>query len=186
MVTRTTSDTGGAGTYYVAAELLRRGWAASVTYGNAPRTDILAAVGAKQLPAAIQVKTKGERSANFQLGGIADPALPQANEWVFLVALHDEQPPDYFVIPRDDCWATVAAFRLARGPDHRVALGPHEFAAYQGAWLLLEQASWDAQCSVRPWVANCAEVALADGASAESMLRVKRRLRSAAQAHQST
>src|SRR5829696_3049704 len=141
MAKRTTSDTGGAGAYYVAAELLRRGWAASVTYGNAPRTDVLAAVGPDRLPAAIQVKTKGETSKTFQLGGIEDPALQSANEWVVLVALRGEGSQDFWVVPRDDCWATVLAFHFAFGPDKRVALGEEEFESYRGRWDLLERPS---------------------------------------------
>src|SRR4051794_15379032 len=124
---RATATTGAAGAYFVAGNLALRGWPASVTYGNTPRTDVLAQIGA--LPVAIQVKTKSERSKDFQLGGIGDFSPPGANEWVVLVALRADAVPDYFVVPRDHVRATVEAFDLLVRSS-RVTLGEQEFPHY--------------------------------------------------------
>jgi len=46
---RGTAATGAAGAYFVAGELARKDWPASVTFGNTPRTDVLAQVGDSRL-----------------------------------------------------------------------------------------------------------------------------------------
>ena len=52
-----TGLTGAAGEYYVAAELSRRGWLATVTIKNAPGTAVLAQNPITKLTVAIQTKT---------------------------------------------------------------------------------------------------------------------------------
>jgi hypothetical protein len=95
MAPRRSVETGAAGVFLVAAQLAQRGWPVSVTYGNTARTDLLAQVGANLLPVAIQVKTKGELVVDWLLAkGITDLSPPDANEWVVLVALHEDEPPD--------------------------------------------------------------------------------------------
>ena len=70
------SITGAAGAYLVAGELSQRGFIASPTWHNAPRTDILAQSLDLPILAAIQVKTR--TAGEFQLGlGGEKPALPQ-------------------------------------------------------------------------------------------------------------
>lgn len=152
---RNTAATGSAGAYFVAGQLALQGWAASLTFGNTPRTDVLAQVGKRKLPAAIQVKTKSERSQDFQLGGIKAWSAAGANEWVILVALRAEQRPDYFVLPRDHARATVKAFELFIAG--RNFLGEQEFRSYENRWDLLECPSWDVEWSVAPWVREAAD-----------------------------
>jgi hypothetical protein len=52
-----TALTGAAGEYYVAAELSRRGWAASITPKGVERNDVLAQHVETRAVVAIQVKT---------------------------------------------------------------------------------------------------------------------------------
>jgi hypothetical protein len=54
-----TGLTGAAGEYYVAAELSRRGWLATVTIKNSPGTDVLAQRLGTGRVVSIQVKTAG-------------------------------------------------------------------------------------------------------------------------------
>jgi hypothetical protein len=145
---RATSGTGAAGAYLVAAELALRGWPVAVTLGNTPRTDVLAQVGDAQLPAAIQVKTKGERSKDFRLGGIKDPSTEGANEWVVLVSL-DAPEHAYYIVPRNHVWATVQATMPA---NHLALIGPQEFPAYENQWELLQRPASDVEWMVEDWV----------------------------------
>jgi len=152
---RGTAATGAAGAYFVAGQLALRGWPASPTFGNTPRTDVLAQVGANRLPLAIQVKTKSEHSKDFQMGGISDYSPPGANEWVVLVALRDCASPDYYVIPRDHARATVEAYELNFGG--RIFLGEQEFSAYKvcrekDRWELLAHPASEAEWEVEDWV----------------------------------
>jgi hypothetical protein len=152
---RDTAATGAAGAYFVAGQLALRGWPASLTFGNTPRTDVLAQVGANRLPVAIQVKTKSEHSKDFQLGGISDYSPRGSNEWVILVALREAGGPDYFVLPRDHIRATVEAFELEIGG--RNFLGEQEFSAYKDRWDLLEHPAWEAEWKVEDWVRKAAK-----------------------------
>lgn len=87
---------GAAGAYHVAAELSARGFIASLTWGNAPRTDVLAQHRDRPtLIHGIQVKTR--RSGSFQLGEASEAVVPaDANEWYVLVSLRAPgERPDF-------------------------------------------------------------------------------------------
>jgi hypothetical protein len=119
---KTTAITGAAGAYFVLAELSQLGWAASPTWGNAPRTDVLAqrADGARII--AIQVKTR--LSGSFHIGQKGEtPSAQRSNEWFVLVSLHGPgQRPDFYVVPRNHIAALVyCGFRA--GFTHRAAVG---------------------------------------------------------------
>ena len=75
-----TALTGAAGEYYVAAELSRRGWAASITPRGVERTDVLAQHLESKTVVAIQVKTMalGNR---FRLGAKNEEPTTATNEW---------------------------------------------------------------------------------------------------------
>ena len=138
--------------FLVAAELARHGWPASVTYGNTPRTDVLGAVGARQIPVAIQVKTKGERSRDFQLGGVAAGSPRGVNEWVVLVALYVAAPADFYVVPRNHVAATVLAVLEDRPGNTRGMLGPQEFEGYRDEWELMERPAEQVPWRGQGWV----------------------------------
>ena len=151
-MTRRPVDTGSAGAFLAAAELALRGWPASLTYGNTARTDVLAQVGSALLPAAIQVKTKGETSRVFQLRGVHDPSAPDANEWVVLVALNRPSPADYFVVPRNHVCGAVVAVMEAKPRNQRGGLGPQVFERYRNEWELMEMPARDVDWRVEDWV----------------------------------
>src|SRR5512134_932015 len=95
-----TGLTGAAGEYYVAAELSRRGWLATVTIKNAPGTDVLAQHLSTKRTVAIQTKTSaGGRS--FRLQAKDAHTFPDDEGWVVLVGLAAlTERPSFFVIPR--------------------------------------------------------------------------------------
>jgi len=76
---------GAAGEYFVAAELSRRGWLATVTIKNAPGTDVLAQHGATKQVVAIQTKTA--TTATFRLSARDEVPASAPNQWCVLVAL---------------------------------------------------------------------------------------------------
>lgn len=149
---RNTRITGDAGAFLVGAELAIRGWPSALTSAGTARTDLLAQVGERRLPAAIQVKTKGERSKDFQPGGVSSPAAAGANEWVVLVALGPSARHTFFVLPRNVMFAAVKAANVALHHPPRLFLGPQEFDRYRDAWDLLEFPSWDAPWLLPSWM----------------------------------
>jgi hypothetical protein len=93
---------GAAGEYYVAAELSRRGWLATVTVKNAPGTDVLAKDRQTGFMVSIQTKTTtGSRSFLLSKRDEEKPA-EGGHEWYALVQLRErrEERPNFYVIPR--------------------------------------------------------------------------------------
>jgi hypothetical protein len=135
--------TGAAGEYYVAAELCRRRWAASITPRNTQRTDIIAQHLEQRITVAVQVKTMAIGS-NFTLT-IRDEATSAAqNEWYILVDLRDQRPV-YYVMPRNlvsaylhlshRLWlATPGRGGRRRGENTRRAIQPDEVQSYRDRW----------------------------------------------------
>ena len=74
-----------------------------------------------------------------------DPAAPQANEWVVLVALSKDRQHRFYVMPRDVVVATVQALNLAYKNPSRVMLNENEFKDYADEWDLMQRPSWEAQ-----------------------------------------
>jgi hypothetical protein len=161
-----TQLTGAAGEYLVAAELSRRGWAASITPKGVQRSDVLAQHVETQRVVAIQVKT-ARNGRNFRLPEKLEVPTTADNEWIILVALrHDEgDPVEYYVVPRNLISALIYV-------DHRRWLAtpgrkgqPHndnpqrnadagQFTAYRDAWHLLEGSCHDVSYDQLPdWFA---------------------------------
>ncbi len=93
--------TGAAGEYYVAAELSRRGWLATVTIKNAPGTDVLAQHVETRHVIAVQTKTASQGS-HFQLQEKDERLTEAKNEWYAFVALRGElERPTFLLVPRN-------------------------------------------------------------------------------------
>lgn len=93
---------GAAGTFYAAAQLAQRGWHASVTIGNAPRTDIVAQHAETQRVIAVQCKTSSGRGGFLLNVGCEAPSLPGRDEWFVLVNISSpDKRPDFYVMPRN-------------------------------------------------------------------------------------
>jgi hypothetical protein len=156
-----TAITGAAGVYSVAAELSVRGWIASLTWGNAPRTDILAQRLDPPLVAAIQVKTR--LTGDFQVGKSGEKAAPaDSNEWYVLVSLREPgERPDFYVVPRNHMSAFIyVGFRrwVADAPSRRNinstarTFKPDAFSEYKEAWERLNNPASTALCHLPEWV----------------------------------
>jgi hypothetical protein len=94
-----TIRTGIAGEFFVAGELSKRGWIASLTAKNTPDVDVLASRPTGDVHARIQVKTRSPAYAYAQRVG---RKLRLVGERDFLVLVDlgtDEEAPLYWVIP---------------------------------------------------------------------------------------
>lgn len=107
--------TGAAGEYFVAAELSRRGWAASITPKGVDRTDILAQHLETGSVIAVQVKAT-TTGTEFTLNVNSEASSDGDNEWFALVGFTSKgDSPTYHLLPRNH-----VAFLIYT--DHRVWL----------------------------------------------------------------
>jgi hypothetical protein len=100
-----TGLSGVAGEYFVAAELSRRGYTASITLRNTHGVDILVSNADATVSVAIQVKTHQRTEAswlvNEKIEKDVSEDLPENLFFVF-VCLNDGATPSFYVVPRKD------------------------------------------------------------------------------------
>ena len=94
-------QTGIAGEYFVAAELSRRGFVASLTLRNTRGIDILASNADATKSVGIQVKTCQGSRADWMMNRKAEADLAQNLFYVF-VCLPVTGQPTFYVVPRSD------------------------------------------------------------------------------------
>jgi hypothetical protein len=161
---RTKGLVGAAGEYFVAAELSRRGWLATVTIKNAPGTDVLAQRLEDGHTVLVQTKTsagydftlKGPKTIDA-LAPVADErAARHDDEWFILVTLRgDHELPDFYMVPRN-----VVAAMIFLGHRHWLKEGVKigksrkdtsmrkvkvdDVSPYRDKWDFLERSSADA------------------------------------------
>jgi hypothetical protein len=104
------SHRGNASQFYVAGELCRRGYAAVVTLGNTPNTDVLCSNRSGTRFVHIQVKTFVPGTKTCSVGAKAERQYGEAFFWVLAgIPEPDSQLPfRYFVIPCADMATNVA------------------------------------------------------------------------------
>jgi len=90
--------TGVSGEYFVAAELSRQGYIASITLRNTKGIDILASNADASKSVSIQVKTNRGRRKAWLLTKKAEEYFDDNLFYVF-VNLKDGQQPDFYVVP---------------------------------------------------------------------------------------
>ena len=138
---------GVAGEYFVAAELSRRGFLASITLRNTKGVDILCSNADATKTVAIQVKTNRRSNREWMLNQKAESFFA-ANHYYVFVNLHDnEQPPDYFIVPSEVVATSVkeshATWLAAPGKDGRTHIDTtmRKFAdlseEYRNRWDIL-------------------------------------------------
>jgi hypothetical protein len=107
---------GAAGTFETAAQLAHRGWDVGLTYGNAPRTDLVAQHETTKRVIAVQCKTStGDQDFLLSIG-CESPSPPGRDEWFALInAFGPDERPTFYLMPRN----VVAAYLFIT---HRVWL----------------------------------------------------------------
>jgi hypothetical protein len=146
---RATGLTGAAGEYYIAAELSRRDWLATVTIKNSPGTDVLAQRRGGARLVAIQAKTSWGTS--WQLGTKDERPSSRNTEWYVLVSLRGEfERPSFYVVPRNVMAALVYLehqdWLLDKGHIHGRARGvrnENERRTIRARWIEGYHEQWD-------------------------------------------
>jgi hypothetical protein len=152
---------GAAGEYYVAAELSRRDWLATVTIKNSPGTDVLAQRLDRRRIVAIQTKTASPGS-HFRLNVKDEAPGERDNEWYVLVPLGgDHERSTFFVVPRhvmaaivylehrdwlhhlDRLRAPVRVGQQRKANPMRTIRGAW-IEGYKEKWELLDGSAWEA------------------------------------------
>ena len=131
-----------AGEFFVAAELLRRGVMASVTYGNAKRADVIAVSPSTSAAAVLEVKSTSQKK--WVIGNHVPE--PTDNLWVLVHLPADESSPRYFVATAQELHAILAPqdieyrrrFRERNGKEFSgigvVSIRLKEVELYEGEW----------------------------------------------------
>lgn len=95
--------TGATGEFFVAAELSRREFIATLTLKNAPMIDVIATDIEKGISLNIQVKTRSERNKQgWLLGSKVEQKTTVKNHfYIFVNLLEKDLLPEYYVIPNN-------------------------------------------------------------------------------------
>lgn len=106
--------TGVSGEYFVAGELSRRGWIATLTLKNTPNIDILATTPDGSRTINVQVKS---RSMGNKQGWIMNKSIESelngSNFYIVFVDLKElNEKPDYYIVPRKEFSKWVAEGHL--------------------------------------------------------------------------
>ena len=112
--------TGVAGEYFVAAELSRQGYVASLTLRNTRGIDILASNADATKSVGIQVKTNSGKKPHWLLSYKAEKDAAE-NLYYVLVNLNHKDVPGYYVVPR----AVVAESVKTSHAKHLATPGKH-------------------------------------------------------------
>jgi len=155
------SHRGNASQFFVAGELCRRGYAAVVTLGNTPNTDVLCSNRAGTKFVHIQVKTFVPGNRTCSVGAKAEKAFGTSFFWIIagIPLPNSSEPFRYFVIPCAEMAANVSAhhkkwlsepgMKGQQRNDSKIrAVGVHEksaktfwnIAEYERRWDLIDAA----------------------------------------------
>ena len=93
--------TGVSGEYFVAAELSRRGYIASLTSRNTKGVDILASNQDASKSVGIQVKTKDANKKSWLLGQKAENYTGKLLFYVFVNLKDKDERPDFHIVPSE-------------------------------------------------------------------------------------
>lgn len=110
---------GVAGEYYVAAELSKRGYIASITLRNTKGVDILCSNEDASKSVAIQVKTNRRSNREWVLNQKSEDYFADNLFYVFVNLNDNVRPPDFFIVPSKD----VAKYAKESHAEWLMALG---------------------------------------------------------------
>ena len=126
--THSTILSGVSGEYFVAAELSRQGYIASITLRNTKGIDILASNADASRSVSIQVKTNRGRRKTWLLNKKAEDYYADNLFYVF-VNLNDGKPPEFHVVP-----SKVVADQIKTGYARWVAIPGHKDNPMRNFW----------------------------------------------------
>lgn len=138
--------TGAAGEYFVAAQLSRLGYVASINLKNTKGVDILVMNEDGTRSAMIQVKTHQGSGRKWILSNKAESTPSERMFYVFVDLNGIEGTPEYFIVPARDVAAHVRATHSSwlakpgrKGPrsDNAVRVFRDPGGAYKDRWNLL-------------------------------------------------
>lgn len=103
------SSTGLSGEYFVAAELLRRGFSVGISMGNTKSIDILAEKNGKQF--SIQVKSIYKKK---NVGWPMNKARISDNIWFVFVNLNGDKmnPPDFYIASAAEAQSKLRGYKI--------------------------------------------------------------------------
>jgi hypothetical protein len=122
--------TGIAGEHFVAGELAKRGWIATLTAKNTPAVDVLAQRPASATFAAIQVKTRTPAYRYAWRVGNPGPA-GERDYYVFVDVGSIDEQPRYWIVPASTAVALITNEQI------RVK----DIQEFEGRWELLERSA---------------------------------------------
>lgn len=132
--------TGMAGEFLTVGKLFKRGYQASVTFGNAKAIDVLVYNPENDKSYIVQVKTLRHKNCFL----IKKENLKFDHIYVFIV-LHDfEQPEDYFIITGQEILQDVdkffgASYRNREKPSNMPAINYGPLIPYKDNWLVFDK-----------------------------------------------
>lgn len=137
---------GVSGEYFVAAELSRRGYIASLTLRNTRGVDILASNGNATKSVGIQVKTSQGKGKSWMLNKKVESDVATNLVFVF-VRLNDLREPDYYVVPKNvvakytsdnhEKWLATPGRKGQQHQDTNIRQFKDESDQYLGRWEFL-------------------------------------------------
>lgn len=138
---------GVAGEYFVAAELSRHGYIASITLRNTRGVDILASNSSASHQVGIQVKTNQGNVRNWILNQKAEDYFADNLFYVFVNLKLPHERPDFFIVPSKDVadcvrethanWLKTPGRRGQLHNDSTVRKFQDHIGKYLEAWNLL-------------------------------------------------
>ncbi len=90
---------GVSGEYFVAAELSKRGYIASITLRNTKGVDILCSDPSTSKAITIQVKTNKGIKRSWILNQKSEECCPNNLFYIFVNLNNNEKHPDFFIVP---------------------------------------------------------------------------------------
>jgi hypothetical protein len=140
--------TGVAGEYFVAAELSRRGYIASITMRNSPGIDILATTLKAKRAVTIQCKTSTSSTKGWILSNKAEVFTPKNHFYVFVRLGEKDDHPSYHIVPskvvakyvktRHSAWLKGKKPNGGKRKDSAMRKFRDEDNKYRGMWDLLD------------------------------------------------
>ena len=132
--------TGMAGEFFTVGKLFKRGYQASVTFGNAKAIDVLVYNPITDKSHIVQVKTLRQKNCFL----IKKENLKSEHIYVFII-LHDfEQPEEYFIIPGQEILNDIdkffgASYRYSDKHSSMPAINYGPLKPYRDNWQVFDR-----------------------------------------------